>query len=58
MAAELRLRAGKLGLTHEDRLKLRIRCTTSGADTDALAAQDPVAVTRLDERRRRLGGGA
>jgi len=54
----LRLRAGKLGLTHEDRLKLRIRCTTSGADTDALAAQDPVAVTRLDERRRRLGGGA
>lgn len=57
-AAELRLRAAKLGLTHEDRLKLRIRYTTPGGESDAPPAPDAAAVTRLDERRRRLSGGA
>lgn len=57
-AAELRLRAAKLGLTHEDRLKLRIRYTAEDGNADAPPAPDAAAVTRLDERRRRLSGGA
>ncbi|MEV6830701.1 hypothetical protein [Amycolatopsis sp. NPDC051102] len=57
-AAELRLRAAKLGLTHEDRLKLRIRYAAPDGDTDAPPAPDAAAVTRLDERRRRLSSGA
>lgn len=61
-AAELRLRAAKLGLTHEDRLKQRIRYTDSTREDDeAIVAQAPAAVARLDARRRRLageGGGA
>lgn len=57
-AAELRLRAAKLGLTHEDRLKLRIRYASPGGEADAPPAPDAAAVTRLDERRRRLSGGA
>lgn len=56
-AAELRLRSAKLGLTHEDRLKLRIRYTTA-ANEDQVVTETPAAVARLDERRRRLGGGA
>jgi hypothetical protein len=56
-AAELRLRSAKLGLTHEDRLKLRIRYVEQpGAEIDLGAMVDPAAVTRLDERRRRLSG--
>ncbi|WP_146108318.1 hypothetical protein V5P93_000433 [Actinokineospora auranticolor] len=55
VAAELRLRSAKLGLTHEDRLKLRIRYADP-QDGDQVAAQAPAAVTRLDERRRRLAG--
>jgi hypothetical protein len=59
VAAELRLRSAKLGLTHEDRLKLRIRYTTP--DTDNAVTEPPAAVARLDARRRRLttkdGGG-
>lgn len=56
-AAELRLRSAKLGLTHEDRLKLRIRYVDPQAE-DTAAFVDPAAVTRLDDRRRRLGGDA
>lgn len=56
-AAELRLRSAKLGLTHEDRLKLRIRYTTPASE-DQVVTETPAAVARLDERRRRLGGGA
>lgn len=52
VAAELRLRSAKLGLTHEDRLKLRIRYTTP--DTDNAVTEPPAAVARLDARRRRL----
>jgi len=54
-AAELRLRSAKLGLTHEDRLKLRIRYVEP-VDESAASAADPAAVTRLDERRKRLSG--
>ncbi|MCK2239389.1 MULTISPECIES: hypothetical protein [unclassified Crossiella] len=54
VAAELRLRYGKLGLTHEDRLKLRIRYTSP--EQGQAAPVDPAAVTRLADRRRRLGG--
>lgn len=54
-AAELRLRSAKLGLTHEDRLKLRIRYVEP-VDESATSAADPAAVTRLDERRKRLSG--
>jgi hypothetical protein len=58
-AAELRLRSAKLGLTHEDRLKLRIRYVNPASDGDAAVVADtPAAVARLDDRRRRLGGGA
>lgn len=56
VAAELRLRTAKLGLTHEDRLKLRIRYVSTDADPGG-HAMDPAAVTRLQERRRRLLGG-
>jgi len=51
VAAELRLRSAKLGLTHEDRLKLRIRYTTPDTDTPVVA-DAPAAVARLDARRR------
>ncbi|MGH3760263.1 hypothetical protein [Actinophytocola sp.] len=51
-AAELRLRSAKLGLTHEDRLKQRIRYTNPDGP---VVAETPAAVARLDERRRRLG---
>ncbi|MCK2237718.1 MULTISPECIES: hypothetical protein [unclassified Crossiella] len=54
-AAELRLRAGKLGITHEDRLKLRIRYVDPPSKAPAVSAA-PAEVTRLDERRRRLAG--
>lgn len=58
-AAELRLRAAKLGLTHEDRLKLRIRYTHPAGDPDdQVVTKTPAAVARLDARRKRLGGGA
>ncbi len=52
-AAELRLRSGKLGLTHEDRLKLRIRYVAPQSDQPAAVA-DAAVVTRLSDRRRRL----
>lgn len=55
-AAELRLRAAKLGLTHEDRLKQRIRYTNPDSD-GPVVTDTPAAVARLDERRRRLTGG-
>lgn len=54
-AAELRLRSAKLGLTHEDRLKLRIRYAEP-VDEAATSAADPAVVTRLDDRRARLSG--
>lgn len=54
-AAELRLRAAKLGLTHEDRLKQRIRYTNPDGP---VVTDTPPAVARLDERRRRLTGTA
>jgi hypothetical protein len=53
VAAELRLRSAKLGLTHEDRLKLRIRYSAPDTDTPVVA-DAPAAVARLDARRRRL----
>ncbi|WP_156213126.1 hypothetical protein [Lentzea aerocolonigenes] len=56
-APELRLRSAKLGLTHEDRLKLRIRYVDP-VDESATSAADPAAVTRLDERRKRLSGAS
>lgn len=55
-AAELRLRSAKLGLTHEDRLKLRVRYVEPEDQAEGKAAFDPAAVTRLDERRKRLSG--
>ncbi|GLY51308.1 hypothetical protein [Lentzea sp. NBRC 102530] len=54
-AAELRLRSAKLGLTHEDRLKLRIRYVEP-QDDSATSAADPAGVARLDDRRKRLSG--
>jgi hypothetical protein len=57
VAAELRLRSAKLGLTHEDRLKLRIRYTDPTSETDEpVVATPPAAVARLDDRRKRLTG--
>ena len=53
-AAELRLRSAKLGLTHEDRLKSRIRYINPTDKDGEEAAFDPAAVTRLDDRRKRL----
>lgn len=53
--AELRLRSAKLGLTHENRLKLRIRYVEP-LDEAAMPAADPAVVTRLDDRRKRLSG--
>lgn len=55
-AAELRLRSAKLGLTHEDRLKSRIRYVTPTDQNGEQSAVDPAAVTRLDDRRKRLSG--
>ncbi|WP_018686522.1 hypothetical protein [Actinokineospora enzanensis] len=55
VAAELRLRSAKLGLTHEDRLKLRIRYVDPD-DGEQVSTQAPAAVARLDERRKRLAG--
>jgi hypothetical protein len=53
-AAELRLRSAKLGLTHEDRLKIRVRYVEP--EDQGEAAVDPASVTRLDDRRKRLSG--
>lgn len=55
-AAELRLRSAKLGLTHEDRLKIRVRYVEPEDQDEGEAAVDPASVTRLDERRVRLSG--
>lgn len=60
LLAEIRLNEGLLGATHVDRLRARITITppadqSRGADS---AAGDTPEVARLDERRRRLGGGA
>ncbi|MBP2479111.1 hypothetical protein JOF53_007983 [Crossiella equi] len=54
MAPELRLRYGKLGVSYEDRLKLRIRYATE--DAPQSSGPDAATVSRLDDRRRRLGG--
>ena len=62
-ASELRLRAAKLGATHEDRLRLRIEIqqpdSTAAAPT---AVADTVtgggaSVTDINSRRARLGAG-
>jgi hypothetical protein len=47
------LRPAKLGLTHEDSLKLRIQYVEP-MDEAAMSAADPAAVTRLDDCRKRL----
>ena len=52
-AAEMRLRSARLGLTYEDRLKLRIRYVAPQSD-QAAAGVDAAVVTRLSDRRRRL----
>lgn len=53
-AAELRLRAGKLGLTYEDRMKLRIRYVTEEEPEAVKPA--PAKVTSIAARRKRLAG--
>ncbi|WP_446692663.1 phage terminase small subunit [Saccharothrix mutabilis] len=55
-AAELRLRSAKLGLTHEDRLKIRVRYVEPEDQAEDEAAVDSSSVTRLEDRRKRLSG--
>ncbi|MGH3762943.1 hypothetical protein [Actinophytocola sp.] len=58
LLAEIRLNEGLLGATHVDRLRARITITPPANPNNESAAGDGPAVARLDERRRRLGGGA
>ncbi|MPZ84009.1 MAG: hypothetical protein GEV28_27895 [Actinophytocola sp.] len=60
LLAEIRLNEGLLGATHVDRLRARITITppaSQSIEADSAAGDTP-EVARLDERRRRLGGGA
>lgn len=52
LAAEVRLRVAKYGVTPEDRMRLKVKVETP-VKTDSGKAS-PAGVTRIDERRKRL----
>lgn len=53
-AAELRLRSAKMGMTYEDRMKLRIRYVDEDQAVPEPARSKSAKVTRIDARRNRL----
>lgn len=53
LAAEIRIREAKFGVTPEDQMRLKIKVTQAGAATGQ--QPKPPGVTNLDERRRELG---
>lgn len=53
-APELRLRAAKMGITYEDRMKLRIRYVDEDQAVPEPARSKSAKVTRIDARRKRL----
>lgn len=56
-APELRLRAAKMGITYEDRMKLRIRYVDEEEPAAESKKSKSGKVTSIDSRRKRLTGG-
>jgi len=58
LAAELRQRMAKFGATHEDRLRLRltVEIPPPAIGDSEMSEGGGASVTRMDERRNRLGG--
>ncbi len=56
--SEIRLNESLLGATHVDLLRVRITITPAEDPADAADLAEAAEVATLDERRRRLPGGA
>ena len=58
LLSEIRLNESLLGATHVDRLRARITITPAQDTAESADPAEAAEVARLDERRRRLLGGA